>query len=395
MGRDAARQVTAGLAILGLIALSIWLRDAPNWGRGAAIALVVGVVLGVAMQRSQFCFAAAWRDLFLLRERRMALGVLAALAAGSIGTWVIFGAWVPDPSAGFLPPRAHIAPVGWHLLLGGGTFGVGMVLAGGCLSGQLFRLGEGSLVAPVALLASGVGFWGGYAVWNPIYSATVASSPVVWLPQSFGYAGALAMQLLVLGACAALLLARFSGRPPRQAATTSDLTGAWRRATRERWPAWIGGVVIGLLGAAATLRASPLGVTAELQRMSRRVGESLGLGLVPARLDGLDTLAGCRAVPVERWLGDNGLLVAGLVAGSFCAALAAGEFRLRSAKPRTYLLAVLGGVLLGFGAMISLGCTIGTLFSGITAFAVSGWVFALGLGFGAWIGSRILRRLAV
>ena len=42
---------------------------------------------------------------------------------------------------------AHVTPANGHLLLGGFSFGLGMVLAGGCISGQLYRLGEGSLVA--------------------------------------------------------------------------------------------------------------------------------------------------------------------------------------------------------------------------------------------------------
>jgi hypothetical protein len=44
--------------------------------------------------------------------------------------------------------------------------------------------------------------------------------------------------------------------------------------------------------------------------------------------------------------------------------------------------------------MISLGCTVGTLLSGIMAFSLSGWVFAAGLAGGAWAGSQALRRLA-
>jgi hypothetical protein len=44
--------------------------------------------------------------------------------------------------------------------------------------------------------------------------------------------------------------------------------------------------------------------------------------------------------------------------------------------------------------MISLGCTVGTLMSGIMAFSMSGWIFLAALAFGAWGGTRALERSA-
>jgi hypothetical protein len=128
----------------------------------------------------------------------------------------------------------------------------------------------------------------------------------------------------------------------------------------------------------------------EIQRLSRSAGTSLGL--VPERLQGLDSVAGCLPAETPRLLSDNGLMVLGWIGGAFCAAVLAGQFRPRGARLRTLGLAAGGGVLLGFGAMISLGCTIGTLLSGVMAFAVSGWVFGAGLAAGAVIASLALRR---
>jgi len=54
--------------------------------------------------------------------------------------------------------------------------------------------------------------------------------------------------------------------------------------------------------------------------------------------------------------------------------------------------ALIGGVLLGWGSMVALGCTIGTLLSGIMAAAVSGWVFAVFALIGTWIGWQLRKR---
>jgi uncharacterized membrane protein YedE/YeeE len=385
------RAAAATAAGAGLVWLALRLHADPAHGRSASFALVSGAAFGFVLQRSRFCFASAFRDLFLLRDRRVALGVLAAIATGSVGYLVVFGAWVPDPTAGYLPPTAHIAPAGWHLLLGGGAFGLGMVLAGGCISGNLYRLGEGSVTALVALVSAGAGFWGGFAAWPLLYTTEIATAPVIWLPAHLGYAGALAVQLGAMAMIAALLI-HFLPAPAARAGERPTLGAALRRVFVQGWPAWMGGVAVGVIGTFTFLRTRPLGVTSEMGRYSRRAGEALGL--VPVRLDGLDTLAGCRAIATEAVLSENGLFVAALVAGSFCAAMLAGEFRVRLGRPRGYFLAVPGGLLLGFGAMISLGCTVGTLLSGTMAFSMSGWVFAVGLLGGAWVGAAVLRRLA-
>lgn len=54
---------------------------------------------------------------------------------------------------------------------------------------------------------------------------------------------------------------------------------------------------------------------------------------------------------------------------------------------------LIGRVLMGWGAMVALGCTIGTLLSGIMAGAASGWIFAFFLFGGLWPGWKVRRRL--
>jgi hypothetical protein len=384
--------VVAGLAVLlALGAASFLLHDLPGFGRASSFEVLSGAAFGAILQRSRFCFASAFRDLYLLRSPRVALGVLAALAVGSLGYLVVLGAQLPDPRAGYPHPTAHIAPVGWHLLLGGASFGLGMVLAGGCISGHLYRLGEGSLLSLSALGGVLAGFGGGFLAWNFLWVKTISTAPLLWLPAGMGYGGAALVQFAALAVLFALLL-RLQGAPAPPPGASLDFREALRRVFRRGWPHWIGGAAIGLLATFTFLRTEPLGVTAEIGRLARRGGSAVGV--LPARLEGLEGLKGCRAVLSDQWITDSGVFISALVAGSLAAALLAGEFRPRPGKPRSHLLAFGGGILLGFGAMISLGCTVGTLLSGIMAFSLSGWVFAAGLAGGAWAGSQALRRLA-
>jgi uncharacterized membrane protein YedE/YeeE len=385
--------IAAGVLAAGIVAVALFLHEAPVYGQAgtASFAVVFGAAVGFALQRSRLCFTAAFRDLLLTRDRRALLGLLAALAVGSLGYVLVFGARVPDPSLPYDPPGAHVAPADWPVLLGGLAFGLGMTLAGGCISGQLYRLGEGSLVAPVALLSLAPGYWIAYRLWDVAYLHGLSNGPIVWLPRHLGYAGALAAQLGLLGGAAALLLWRCPALPSKPAGPP-DLQGVLRRIFRQAWAPWAGGLVVGAVAVAAYFRTSPLSTTSEANRLSLAAGQALRIA--PAELVGLKDLPGCRPSMLPVALTPNALFVLAVAAGAAAAALAAGEFRLRGGRRRTFALAAVGGVLMGFGALMGLGCTVGTLLSGVMAYSLHGWLFAAGLMGGAALGVKILRRLA-
>jgi uncharacterized membrane protein YedE/YeeE len=351
------------------------------------LSLLLGGAFGFVLQRSRFCFFCMGRDLIDRGDPRGVVGILAALATGIVGYTLIFGAWLPDPSGTRLPPTAHIGPVGPVLVLAGLAFGAGMAISGSCISAHLYRLGEGSPTAPFALVGTAIGFWLGFLAWNPLYLASISESPILWLPRLLGYGGALVASLAVLGGLVLWLLRRPVATAA--AAPVSPLTAVFRR----RWPASVGGVAVGLIGTAAYLRLSPLGVTAEIGARTRQAAGAFDL--LPARLEGLDAFRGCATLVRDALMTPNGLFIAGLVVAAFASALAAGEFRPQRPRAGHVVRGLTGGVLLGFGAMIGLGCSVGTLLSGISAGAMSGWVFAAAMVAGMVVTLKAGRRLRV
>ncbi|PJF43346.1 MAG: hypothetical protein CUN50_00005, partial [Candidatus Thermofonsia Clade 1 bacterium] len=164
-----AAAVRIGLAwlILGaLLALAFSLHETPNRGAAASLSLLIGVALGVIFQRGRFCFFCIFRDFIEQRNSSGLFAILSALAVGGIGYAIVFGAFMPNPSGQGLPPDAHIGPVSWVLALGGLIFGLGMALSGACISGHLYRLGEGYTRAPFALIGSLIGFGVGFFTWH-------------------------------------------------------------------------------------------------------------------------------------------------------------------------------------------------------------------------------------
>ena len=306
-----SRAAALAVAVLAVAGASV---SARLLGSSLGLALAVGVVLGVVLQRSRFCFFCHARDWLERRDPRGMLALLLALAVAAAGYHLLMPAWLPRPLAPRLPPDAFIGPVSWALPLAGVVFGLGMTVSGSCISAHLYRLGEGSPVAPFALVGSVVGLGLGFATWNAAWGLAVAGAPPLWLPHHLGYDGSLLATLAALGALA-FLLHRFGRAGP--AAARGLLTG--------RWPYWAGGLAVGTIAFAVVLRLPPLGVTAALSSVARTGGDALGL--LPGRLEGLDLLKGCAALASEGLLSPNLLLIVGIALGGLASALAAGSSR--------------------------------------------------------------------
>ncbi|MDP2168540.1 MAG: YeeE/YedE family protein [Thermodesulfovibrionales bacterium] len=97
-----------------------------------------GIAYGMMLQYGRFCFASASRDLFAAGVPRMAVGILVALTFFSL---------IQATLAATNMSTFHPAPFGIHTLAAGLVFGVGMVLAGGCASGSLYKIGEGNMTS--------------------------------------------------------------------------------------------------------------------------------------------------------------------------------------------------------------------------------------------------------
>jgi uncharacterized membrane protein YedE/YeeE len=109
--------------------------------------LFFGFLIGLIMHRSRFCFVRAFRCPFMTGDAEMVKVVAMSLMIYGMGTAVIKWAWIQEPSMGV----NHNFWFG--SLLGGLIFGIGMLIAGGCASSTLWRIGEGQTKMVVTLLA--------------------------------------------------------------------------------------------------------------------------------------------------------------------------------------------------------------------------------------------------
>ena len=344
-------------------------------GTALSLSLWLGLAFGAVLQRSRFCFYCVSRDFIELKDAKGLLGIITALIVGTIGYHLIFGAFLLEPVAPRLPPNAHIAPVSWVLILGSLSFGFGMAIAGSCISAQLYRLGEGLLSAIFALLGIIIGFVLAFLSWNYLYLSSIQQAPLIWFPHYFGYQGSIIIQILLLTMLALVLVKLHKQQKEKK------ITQQWWNV---KWHTYVGGILVALIAIIAFLRVSPLGVTAEIGSIART---SAGyFNILPARLEGLDTLRGCITIIKETFWSNNGLFIFGVVLGSFALATFSGDFKIQIPKIKESTRSFVGGILMGFGSMLALGCTVGTLLSGIMAASLSGWIFLLFCGIGLYLG---------
>jgi hypothetical protein len=263
----------AGVAgIAGALAVFLWLDGSmPR----LALFWLFGLALGFVLQRSRFCFVSAVSNCVLFRDTRLLEGVLGGLFVATIGFAFVMYRLVPDPSSGAIPITAIVSPFGWHLALGGVMFGFGMLLAGGCIVGNLYRIGEGGLSAVIAFLGVLIGMGALQFTW-PWWRVYIGTLSPVWLPAKLGWIGAITLTLAVI-ALLFIVVRMIRGKiPPHVPLAERPVLPAMFARIGENflgkaWPLALGGVVLAVINVMMFQTVDrPWTVTGEL--MSRAQG---------------------------------------------------------------------------------------------------------------------------
>lgn len=155
-----------------------------------------GIIFGIILQKARFCFTASLRDPYLTGGTNLTKAVLTALAVTSVGFWALmYGAQrIGAP----LPGQGFVAPIGFHTAVGAFIFGIGMVISGGCASGTLMRVGEGFTMQMLSIVFFVVGSFIGAITFGWWQLNFIATAPRIFLPDVFGWFGAIAVQLLII-----------------------------------------------------------------------------------------------------------------------------------------------------------------------------------------------------
>lgn len=385
--RSGAQPAVVAGALVLLAALAAYLGIAVGT-RQAALAMV-GAGLGTALYHAAFGFTAAYRRFVTDARGAGVRAQLIMLALASLG----FAPLLEAGHAFGQPLNGALAPISVSLLVGAFIFGVGMQLAGGCASGTLYTVGGGSTRMVIVLGAFVAGSYLG--TWHYGWWQERPAGDAISLYGDLGWAGGLAAQVAMLGALYLLTvmierrrhgalepwLVTHAGRvPPR----------AWlARLVSGPWPLIWGAVALALLNLATLLIAGrPWGITSAFALWGAKLARLAGDD--PARFDYWQRSAPGAALARGLEYDVTSVMNLGLVLGALTAAGLAGRFAptLRIGG-RSALAALVGGLLLGYGARLAYGCNIGAFFSGAASGSVHGWVWLTAALAGTWVGVRL------
>jgi hypothetical protein len=327
-------------------------------------AFALAFAFGAVLQRSRFCIMGAVADLVNFGDSTRMRQWLLAIAVAIVGTQVLAAGGRIDMGDSFhTGPRVLVAST----LLGGALFGFGMVLAGGCSSRTLVRIGAGSLKSVVVVVVLGltayIALRGVLAVLRvgAIEPLAVTLAGRQDLPALLARATGASLQAahLLAGTSIGGLLAA-SALSSREFRTFGNvLTGVA-----------VGGIVVGVWYV-----SGHLGHVAEHPRTL----EEAFVGTYSGRMESLTYIA-----PIAHtldWLmffsdRSNVLTlgvaaVFGITSGSAATALATGEFRWEGfADTEDTAHHIVGAMLMGFGGVTALGCTVGQGLTGISTLAI-------------------------
>ena len=381
-GPPAVQRAVLGVAIAGLAVGGIALAG-DGWRHGALF--LVGGLLGLTLYHAAFGFTAAYRRLFVARD---VTGMRAQMLMLAVAT-VLFAPFLADGAAFGQPVAGAVAPVGVQVVAGAFLFGLGMQLGGGCGSGTLFTVGGGNARMLVTLAAFVAGsFWASLHMgwwWQ------APALPPVSLGRDLGWPAAVALQLAVF-----LVIAEGLRRWGRPAEAAIDRTASiWRRLATGPWPLVIGAVMLALLNLATLMLAGhPWTITWAFTLWGAKAAQAVGWG--PSGSVFWSGAFQARALAGGVLDDVTSVMNLGIVLGALGAAALAGRFRpsLRIPLP-SLAAAVLGGLLMGYGARIAFGCNIGAFFSGVASTSLHGWVWIAAALLGSWVGVKARPRFGL
>ncbi len=350
------------------------------------LSLILGAALGVCLLQASFGFTTAWRELI---SKRRGAGIRAQMIMLSLSVLLFF----PTLASGELFGQSvagFVRPLGLSVIAGAFMFGVGMQIASGCASGNLYHLGGGQLRAiPVMVGFSAGALWAtaDYEWWT-----TLPQLAPIGLIDLLGPITAIILNLALFTAIYQLTKRlEIKAHGSLEECQSSGKTSFASKLIAGPWPLIWGAIGLTVLNfATLALMGRPWAVALAYPVWGAKVAQWLELDLeidfwtywmAPGREEALyNSLSQDPA----------SLMNGGVILGAFLAAAIAGKFTLKMKMPIQNLLASLvGGVLLGYGATIAYGCNIGAFVGGVVSGSLHGWLWILFAFAGSVIGLKL------
>ena len=333
---------------------------------------IVALVLGVVVSRTNFCTMGAVSDWVNINDFGRLGAWLLAVAVAMLSVVALESLSVIDLNQSRPPYRT--ANFAWlRYLLGGLLFGVGMTLAGGCVSRNLVRFGGGNLKSLITLLIAAFfaflmtkTIFFEVAFYNWMQPLSVDLSGLGVDTQDIGSIIATAVPALdalvvrtIIAVVFAVLVVWFILKTRGIRNNAANITAGLivGIAVTAGW--YLSGGPLGMEWAEAAewADAPPVGVGPQSYTFVNPLGEFISLFVESGGISVLLTVGMLGAV--------------GLVIGSLIDAVVSKQFRITwFVSYGDLIVNSVGGMLMGTGGVLALGCTIGQGVSGLSTLAL-------------------------
>jgi uncharacterized membrane protein YedE/YeeE len=352
------------LAIAGVVWVGVY--TFPFGGLRYVIATIIGAFAGFALYHAAFGFTAAWRRIVTERRGQGLRAQMLLLALACCLTFPLI-AYGPPIDGWGMRSGAWVLPFGVTALIGSFIFGVGMQLGGGCGSGTLFTVGGGSTRMVITLC----GFIAGslFGTWEPVRLRGLPRFEAFSFVKEFGVLVAVLIILTITGTiylASRFIEKRAHGSLEKRRETNSVLTGQWSHT--------LGILALALVSVATILTLGrPWGVTSGFALWGAKFATIMGLDVSSWPYWG-----GGGAIRRSVFASTTSIMNFGIIFGAMAAAALAGKFSpvLRIGW-KQILTAVIGGLLMGYGARLAYGCNIGAYLGGIVSGSLHGWLWGI------------------
>ena len=352
---------------------------------------VVALIMGAVVNKTNFCTMGAVSDWVNMGDTGRLRAWLWAIAIAIIGVLVLEGSGVLQLNSETFPPYRTGSFAWLRYLLGGFAFGIGMTLASGCGNKTLVRFGAGNLKSLVVLIIAAIAAY--FMLWTDFFSTAFMSwiSPTIIELQAHGIPNQSLQAIIgapfdaadsavlhwVIGA--ALVLGLFY-----LVFKSKDFRGSFDNI--------LGGSVVGLavlLGWYIT--GGPMGQAwAEWADFASEVPSRVATQsytFISPMGDGVRYLM----QPTKLSLVNFGITaMLGVILGSFIWSLVARSFRIEwFVNLKDFANHAIGGVLMGIGGILAMGCTVGQAITGVSTLALGSMLTFGAIVFGSALTMKV------
>ncbi len=342
--------------------------------------LVIGLILGFVINRSNYCAMGAISDIASFRDYRRFRAWLLAAAIAMIGAWFIQSMEVADLSSSlYLTPNLNIA----GSIIGGLIFGYGMVFAGGCVTKNIVRAGAGDVRSAINLIIVGVFAYMTIGGVLGLLRANAFGPLMIDLGESN-------LESQSIGSIVSL----FTGGDVENTNLYAMIliaggTLLWcfkDKAFRNAPKHIVSGVAIGLLVIAGWFLTGL--ASDDLADVPIQVSS---ISFVRPTGDTLEYLMRYTALGAPSF---GVVVLVGTILGSTIAAFSNGRFRLTGfADVADTMRNLSGSALMGIGGVLALGCTFGQGITGVSTLAVGSFIVLAAIIAGGFLGIKHLNSI--